>query len=112
MNINNPKNINLVISDEVVKENYFYFLKHIISVPVCKNCGKLFDLGFPDTDEGISDNLICHENDLVCSCEYFKMIKNLYNSKEDGIIDITPYYEVSNGLSKDSSRIHGSVKKT
>ena len=90
MSIGNKKHIQLKIHDSEVKERYFQLLKRI--VPVCKNCGKLFDLGFPDSIKGVSDNLICHENDLICNCEYSKMVKNLYNSKEDGIINITPYY--------------------
>ena len=97
MSIGNPKHIQLVIHDPVVKERYFNLLRDVGKLPVCKNCGKLFDLGFPNTEEGTSDNLICHENDLVCTCEYMNIVKNLYNSKEDGVIDITIYYEVIEG---------------
>ena len=112
MSIGNPKHINLVIKDKVVKERYFNLLVDQGKVPVCKNCGKLFDLGFPDSEDGVSDNLICHENDLICTCEYLKMVKNLYNSKEDGIIDITPYYEVRNGLLEGPSRNARGTKKS
>lgn len=87
-----PKQIQLIIEDSSVKEKYFDLLRYTAQIPICRNCGKLFDLGFPDTEEGVSDNLICHENDLICSCEYYKMVKNLYNSKEDGVMDTTKYY--------------------
>jgi hypothetical protein len=112
MSIGNPIHVDLVIHDPIVKERYLNLLRDVGKVPVCKNCKKLFDLGFPDNEDGASDNLICHENDLICNCEYYKMVKNLYNVKEDGIIDITPYYEVYNGLLRDPSRsIKNSSKK-
>jgi len=98
MSIGNPKRINLIIHDPVVKQRFFDLLKKEGKIPVCKNCGKLFELGFPDSEDGVADNLICHENDLVCDCEYFKMVKNLYNATEDGIMDTTKYYEVCNEL--------------
>jgi len=97
MSIGNPKRIDLVIHDNAIKERFFNFLKIVARIPVCRNCGKLFELGFPDTTDGMADNLICHENDLICECEYYKIVKNMYNSKEDGVIDIQRYYEVSNG---------------
>jgi len=111
MSIGNPKHIKLLIRDPLVKERYFNLLRDIGKVPVCKNCSKLFDLGFPDSEDGVADNLICHENDLICTCEYSSMVKNLYNSKEDGIIDITLYYEVCDGLLRDPSRNARGAKK-
>jgi len=104
MSIGNPKHIQLVIQDTIVKERYFALLRDVGKIPVCRNCSKLFDLGFPDSEDGVADNLICHENDLICTCEYLKIVRNLYDSKEDGVIDINPYYEVCNGLLTDSSR--------
>jgi len=88
----NKKHIKLILDDLKIKERYLNLLRDEGGVPICKNCGKLFDLGFPDSENGISDNLICHENDLICTCEYYKIVKNLYNSKEDGVIDISSYY--------------------
>jgi len=111
MSIGNKKHIQLVIRDPKVKERFFNLLRDVGKVPVCKNCEKLFDLGFPDSEDGVSDNLICHENDLICTCEYYKMAKNLYNAKEDGIIDITPYYEVRNGQLADSTRDTRGIEK-
>jgi len=112
MSIGNPKHINLVIHDPIVKERYFSLLRDVGEIPICRNCEKLFELGFPDSEMGVSDNLICHENDLICTCEYLKIVKNLYNSKEDGIVDITPYYEVRHGLLNSSTTNTRGSKKT
>lgn len=95
MSENSKVHIKLVIDDPQVKKNYFEFLRDTALIPVCRNCGKLFDLGFPDTEEGVADNLICHENGLICSCEYFRIVKNLFSTKEDGVIDIHTYYLAS-----------------
>jgi hypothetical protein len=86
--------INLVFPDEISKETFFTALKKEARIPICLNCKKLFGLGFPNTEEGVCDHLICEENHLICECEYAKMVRNLYASKEDGLIDITPYYRV------------------
>jgi len=104
MSIGNKKHIQLVIHNPKVKERYFNLLIDKGRIPICKNCGKLFDLGFPDSEDGVADNLICHENDLICDCEYLNIVKNLYNSKEDGIVDTTPYYSVRNVLLENPSR--------
>jgi len=112
MSIGNQRHIRLVIEDPIVKERFFNILRDVGKVPVCRNCKKLFDLGFPDSEDGVADNLICHENDLICTCEYIKIVRNLHNSKEDGIIDITPYYEVCNELLTDSSSDDRGSSKT
>ena len=112
MSIGNKKHIQLIIHDSAVKERYLNLLIDQGKIPVCKNCGKLFDLGFPDTEDGVADNLICHENELVCVCEHLKIVKNLFNSKEDGIIDTAPYYEVRYGLLKSPSRNTRGSSKT
>jgi len=92
MNSKNVKHIKLVISDDSVKKRYCEFIRDIVKIPICNNCSKFFELGFPNTETGILDNLICFENDLICDCEYSKIVKKLYNSKEDGIIDVISYY--------------------
>ena len=88
------KEIKLFIEDDGAKKNYFDFLKNQVKVPVCKSCGKFFQLGFDNSEEGVCDYLICQENSLLCECECHQIIRNLVNQKEDGIVDITPYYDV------------------
>jgi len=90
--MSDKKEISLIISDSKVKERYLNFLHTEGKVPLCKNCKKLFDLGFPDSETGVSDNLICHENELICNCEHYNIVKNLFNSPEDGVLDISSYY--------------------
>ena len=86
------KTITLEIKDEKIKEAFFSFLKEEVKIPICKNCGKLFSLGFPSNETGICDRLICEENFLVCECEYSKIVEKLYSIEKDGVIDLTPYY--------------------
>lgn len=88
------ENISLKIESEYIKKKYLHTLKHTGKIPVCLNCKKLFSLGFPNSEEGISDYLICQENYLLCECEYSKMVRNLYVQKEDGLVDMTQYYKV------------------
>lgn len=87
------KEISLKIEDEQAKQKFFNLLKTLVRIPVCKNCGKLFGLGFPNSEEGICDRLICEENHLLCECEYFKIVENLFRAKKDGLIDIFKYYQ-------------------
>jgi hypothetical protein len=85
--------ISLYIADNHIRNVFFNSLK-LAGVPVCKNCNKLFSLGFPNNEDGISDYFIAVENSLVCECEYSKLVENLYNQKDDGLVDITAYYKV------------------
>jgi len=87
------KEISLVIKDEKIKQEYFNILVDKVKIPICKNCGKLFGLGFPSNDTGISDRLICEENYLVCECEYATIVKKLYSAEKDGVIDVSVYYQ-------------------
>jgi hypothetical protein len=84
--------MSLVISDPLIKEKYFNLLKDM-KIPVCKNCKKLFNLGFPKSEEALSDYLICVANDLICICENAKKVKKAYTSSGDSSIDIKNYYE-------------------
>ena len=88
------KKIKLVFENEETKQVYFNALRDKVLIPVCKNCGKLFSLGFPNNDDGMCDYLICQENYLLCECEYFKMVRNLYSQDGEMLVDITPYYTV------------------
>jgi hypothetical protein len=85
--------VSLKFEKEEHKEQYLEALVNQAKIPVCKACDKLFQFGFPDTPEGMSDYLICQENYLLCECEYNRIIRNMYSLKEDGLLDITPYYE-------------------
>jgi hypothetical protein len=88
------KEISLVIENEEDKNLYFNTLRVEARIPICKSCGKFFQFGFPNDDEGICDFLICQENYLICECEYHTMVRKLMNQKEDGVLDISPYYVV------------------
>ena len=85
--------ISLVINNDEAKQLFYEVLRDKARIPVCKNCDQLFSLGFPNTDDGISDYLICQENHLLCECEYSNMVRNLYNQKGEVLVDITPYYK-------------------
>lgn len=87
------KEISLKIENEEHKQAYFKLLRDEGKVPFCKACGFLFQFGFPNTAEGISDYLICQENLLLCECEYNRIVRNLFSQKEDGLVEIFPYYE-------------------
>jgi len=89
------KEISLVIEKEEDKKYYFDTLIKA-KIPVCKSCGKLFQYGFPNSEEGLCDYLISQENFLLCECEYHNIVRNLFSQKEDGLVDITPYYLVKN----------------
>jgi hypothetical protein len=84
--------ISLYIKDSSIKEAFFESLKSA-NVPICKNCDKLFGLGFPNTEEGLCDYLIAVENLLICECEYSKLVENLFKEKNDGLVDISNYYK-------------------
>lgn len=84
--------ISLHISDDSIKQAFFESLKSI-NIPICKNCSKLFGLGFPNTDDGLCDYFIAVENLMVCECEYSKLVENLFKQKSDGLVDISPYYK-------------------
>ena len=85
--------INLKFEKEDQKQAFFELLKNHVKIPICRNCGLLFSLGFPNSETGLADHLICEENGLICFCEYSKMVRNLYNkAKEDGVIDISLFY--------------------
>jgi len=86
--------MNLKLEDEKLKEKLYNLLRDHGKVPSCKSCGKLFKFGFPNNHEGMVDFLICEENDLTCNCPNFKLIENLYKQKEDGLLDISPFYNV------------------
>lgn len=88
------ESISLVFDNDETKNIYFEALKTKGKIPFCKNCGKLFSLGFPNNEIGVSDYLICQENYLLCECEYSKMVQNLYSQKGESLVDITPYYKV------------------
>jgi hypothetical protein len=87
-------NIKLIFNKEDTKNIYFDALKKQAKIPFCRNCGNLFQLSFPNTEEGVCDYLICQENLLLCECEYFNIVRNLYNQKGESLVDITPYYKV------------------
>ena len=65
------KKINLIIEDSATKKAFLEVLKNKAHIPVCKKCGKLYSLGFPNNETGIADRLICEENYLLCECEIF-----------------------------------------
>lgn len=88
------KEINLLIKEEENLNFYFNTLRDRGKIPICKSCGKFFQYGFPNSEEGICDYLISQENLLLCECEYHNIVRNLLNQKEDGLVDITPYYLV------------------
>ena len=88
------KEVRLVIENLEVRKTYFEALKDKARIPYCKACGKLFQFGFPDNEQGICDYLICQENELLCECEYNRIVRNLFSQKEDGLIEIHPYYEI------------------
>ena len=85
--------MDLKFKDDKIKAEYFRVLKEHVKIPVCYNCKKLFPLGFPNTEEGLQDSIICDQNDLLCKCEYYRIVSNIFKQKNDGTIDITPYYE-------------------
>lgn len=85
--------VTLKLDDELQKQTFFELLRDGAKIPYCKACGFLFQFGFPNTDEGICDYLICLENELLCECEYSRIVRNLFSQKEDGLVDILPYYE-------------------
>ena len=86
----------LKIENDELKDNFFKLLK--ARILVCRNCGLLFEFGFPNTEEGLADHLICVTNKLVCSCEYSKMARNLYSDKKDGLIDVSKFYKKESAL--------------
>ena len=86
------QNISLEIKDANVKQAYFEILRDSAKIPVCLNCGKLFGLGFPNNETGISDRLICEENYLLCECEHMEMVRNLYSSAKECLVDISRFY--------------------
>ena len=87
--------LDLEIKDPEKKQRYFDILAKDVRIPVCKNCGKLFSLGFPNNEDGLADYLISSENNLICCCEYFIIISKLHNdTKSDGLIDVNKYYKV------------------
>jgi hypothetical protein len=86
--------VSLVIDNEETKDIYFNSLKSKAKIPYCKNCDKLFPLGFPNNEDGISDYLICQENYLLCECDYFRKVQELYSQGGDTEIDISGYYGV------------------
>jgi hypothetical protein len=88
------KEITLVIPNEENLKEYIYFLKNKVKVPTCKSCGNFFQLGFENSEEGICDYLITQENNLLCDCEHYRIVRNLINQKEDGIVDVSAYYLV------------------
>lgn len=90
------KEISLFIEKEEDKFFYFDTLSIKAKIPICKSCGKFFQFGFPNDENGICDFLICQENYLICECEYHNIVRKLMNQKEDGVLDISPYYSVKN----------------
>jgi len=82
----------MIIESEEIKEKYFNLLRDELHIPVCKNCKKLFNLGFPKNEQALCDYLICVANSLICICENSKKVEKLYISSGDGSLDITSYY--------------------
>jgi len=83
----------MIFKDEKIKQTFFEILKHEANFPCCVNCGKLFDLAFPNTEVGLSDNLICHANDLICTCENMKKVEELYKNKKNVSVDVSEWYK-------------------
>lgn len=84
--------INLKL-EEAEKLLYFELMRDQVKIPTCKNCGNLFSFGFPNSEIGLADHLICEENHLICECEYSKIVRNLFSDLKDGVIDISMYYD-------------------
>jgi len=87
------KEVNLIISEECHKKAFFDFLKDTAKIPICKKCGRLFGLGFPRSEDGIADRLICEENYLLCECENLIKVRELFSIEKDGELDISEFYE-------------------
>jgi len=85
--------MSLKIENEIMKKTYFEYLRDFVHIPICINCEKLFELGFPKTEEALSDYLICKENDLICSCENYKKFKESCSKQPDDIVDISGFYK-------------------
>lgn len=81
------------IESDEIKEKYFNLLRDDLRIPVCKKCKKLFNLGFPKSEQALCDYLICVANNLICFCENSKKVEKSYNSSGDGSLDISNYYE-------------------
>ena len=87
------KKIDLKIKDPKVKKAFFKLLKEKAKIPVCKKCGKLFPLGFPNSEAGIADKLICEESQMLCECENFEKIEEMFRAEKDGMLYISKYYK-------------------
>ncbi len=81
------------IEDEKVKMAFFELLRDQAKIPHCLKCGKLFDLGFPDTVDGVADNLICNASGLICFCENHQKVIEAYSVGEDKELDISEWYK-------------------
>ena len=86
--------ISLLFPDENTKKVYFLVLKNDVRIPVCKNCNKFFTLGFPSSEEGFLDYMICSENNLLCDCVHNDLVGRLFKQKGDGLVDISPWYHI------------------
>ena len=86
--------VTLLFPSEDLKKAYSYILRDEVKIPVCKNCGKFFSLGFPSNEDGLSDYLICSANDLLCDCIHNDVVNRLMKQKGDSLIDISQWYRV------------------
>ena len=89
----NKIKLNLLGEDE--KQKLLELFRDVVKIPVCLKCGKLFGLGFPESEEAISDYLICEENDLLCFCENSQKVREKFDLKKDQSINISPYYSAA-----------------
>lgn len=89
----NDKDLNKLVVNAELQKKLFDFFTLKVRIPACLNCGKLFDLGFPGTEQGISDNLICAANHMICECEHNNIVRNLYEMKKDGSVDTSRFYK-------------------
>lgn len=86
------KVINLKIDSYDLKKKFMDMLHVEASIPKCLNCGFLFSLGFPDSYQGLSDFLICQENNLLCECDNFKKLNEEIKNGKERKITISHYY--------------------
>ena len=86
--------LSLKFPEENAKQAYTSILRDDVRVPVCKNCSCFFAYGFPTSDDGLLDYLICSENDLICDCIHHSVIARLLKQKGDSLVDITAWYHV------------------
>jgi len=86
--------LNLKFPDENTKQGFFVILRDNVRIPVCKGCGRFFSYGFPSNEDGLSDHIICVENDIICKCIHHDVVSRLIKQKGDSLIDISTWYHI------------------